>query len=100
MANFHFYAENTKTLERTYLDGGFNFLDDKKVEASRGFFSDFFNPVSYVWLRHLDWLKERHPLKDDEIYIAVDITDMSVYANIPEEDQDWVWVGNMVWEAS
>ena len=89
MANFHFYAENTETRERTYIDGGFNFLDDKKVAGS-----------SSLWLKHLDWLKERHPLGANEIYIVVDITDMSVYANIPEEDQDWVWVGNMDLEAS
>jgi hypothetical protein len=90
MSNFYFYTENTETRERTYIDGGFSFLDDKKV-------ADTFHGL---WLKHLDWLKERHPLEADEIYIAVDITDMSVYANIPEEDQDWVWVGNMVLEAS
>lgn len=87
MANFYFYVENTETRERTYIDGGFSFLDDKKLSTG-------------LWSRHLDWLKEARPLEADEIYIAVDITDMSVYANIPEEDQDWVWVGNMVLEAS
>ena len=87
MANFYFYAENTENRERTYINGGFSFLDDEKV-------ADTFP------LGHLDWLKEARPLEADEIYIAIDIHDMSVYANIPEEDQDWVWVGNMVLEAS
>ena len=90
MANFYFYVENTETRERTYIDGGFSFLDDEKV-------ADTFHGL---WSRHLDWLKEYRPLENDEIYIAIDIHDMSVYANIPEEDQDWVWVGNMVLEAS
>lgn len=90
MSNFYFYVENTETRERTYIDGGFSSLEDKKVSgATHG-----------LWFKHLDWLKEVRPLEADEIYVAVDVEDMSVYGNIPEEDQDWVWIGNMVMEAS